>query len=403
MKFNYNWLPLIKTKIKLFVKSLFKQTSAKNEKFTNSKQSTQENLARKHHYVPQFLLRKFSGDKKNINLIVLKNTDIKCGPIKGQCYEKYLHGKDGKLEKAFSILESDTASILLKIENDELLNQDDIFILKTFINYQLMRTTAATNSLEQTIDSLTKMIIGKDKSISKNDLDQLKIGLKHPFLFSLAQANKTVPLFLDLEIKILKNEREIDFVISDNPVILNNQFIEHHQVLSSREGSTGLAIKGLQIFFPISPKFAIFIYDPQVYRIGMQGKMTVNISKNDVKNLNRLQAVFANNCLYALNFSKIGITAAELTSFHKDRQQSKKQITKKVGTRRLSDNRTSELIHTIKIDYRKGIKFSFCQITDKHDYSKYSLAIPPIRSQQILDIHKSYSNFIDELINKKTK
>ncbi|WP_461622080.1 DUF4238 domain-containing protein, partial [Bradyrhizobium sp. 23AC] len=76
------------------------------------------------------------------------------------------------------------------------------------------------------------------------------------------------------------------FITSDHPVVFYNQYAEHRTIRSN----TGLASKGLQIFYPISPYHIIILYDEAIYKIGAKKSTSVDVtSVSDVQQLNDLQ------------------------------------------------------------------------------------------------------------------
>ncbi|MGP8213984.1 MAG: DUF4238 domain-containing protein [Bacteroidia bacterium] len=84
----------------------------------------------------------------------------------------------------------------------------------------------------------------------------------------------------DLACKLIINNSDISFITCDNPVIRYNQFLEKRKFPGGREG---LAIKGLQIFYPICPSLALLFYDNRVYKIGYKKQQSVVTSNsNDI-------------------------------------------------------------------------------------------------------------------------
>src|SRR5687768_13502617 len=68
---------------------------------------------KKQHYVPKFLLRRFSTDKKSINLYNIKSKrKITNANLSNQCYSDYLYGKDLQFEKWLSGIEGELAKLL---------------------------------------------------------------------------------------------------------------------------------------------------------------------------------------------------------------------------------------------------------------------------------------------------
>jgi hypothetical protein len=62
-----------------------------------------------HHYIPRFYLKRFSDalGQKTISLYNYVNSKyIAAAPIKSQCCEDYLYGKDDEIEEALAQLET---------------------------------------------------------------------------------------------------------------------------------------------------------------------------------------------------------------------------------------------------------------------------------------------------------
>src|SRR5207237_4965802 len=96
----------------------------------------------------------------------------------------------------------------------------------------------------------------------------------------------------------LVTDRVPGFVISDHPVVLYNQYAEHHADLQHCLGITGLAAKGLQMFLPLSPAVTLAVFDPSTYQYGGRERIVVRAGPQDVTYLNRLQAIQGVKCIY---------------------------------------------------------------------------------------------------------
>jgi len=101
----------------------------------------------------------------------------------------------------------------------------------------------------------------------------------------------------DLEFKLLKNETDKPFILSDNPTIffndLNNQ--KGHKITNGK----GLGCKGLQIIFPMSPNYILFFYDSWAYKLGSKKSHTISINDVDtVEQFNILQILNSNEVLF---------------------------------------------------------------------------------------------------------
>jgi hypothetical protein len=104
-----------------------------------------------------------------------------------------------------------------------------------------------------------------------------------------------LPIVSDLDFKLLRNKTGIPFWTSDNPAVLYNQFLEKKRPESN---NTGLVSKGLQIFCPISPNYYLFFYDKGTYKVGLEKIRIIQVTENDVRQLNKLQFISANEKLY---------------------------------------------------------------------------------------------------------
>lgn len=256
---------------------------------------------RKQHYVPQFYLRNFScnSDQKTVGVFVLDSGTFRGSvPIRDQAYEKYLYGKESKIEDELGKVEGRAAEVIRRILETSALppgSSEDQSVLLTFSILQHERTMAAADALDEVTDKSMKAVFSDDPRV-KDHLDEVKIGLREPALAALAGAAKNLPVAFDLEWKLLENKSPRRLLTSDNPAIFYNQFLEKRKPYGS---NTGLACKGLQIFLPISPKHLLVFYDRDVYGVGSQSRNVVQTeSHDDIARLNVLQALSARECLY---------------------------------------------------------------------------------------------------------
>ncbi|WP_447096802.1 DUF4238 domain-containing protein [Pseudomonas sp. CF10PS3] len=87
-------------------------------------------------------------------------------------------------------------------------------------------------------------------------------------------------------------------------MVFYNQALEACQ---SYQG-IGTASKGLQIFFPISPKISIIFYDASVYKVGGRRDQTVQITEqNDMDQINILMLANTEENIYFLNSDRINL------------------------------------------------------------------------------------------------
>ncbi len=72
-----------------------------------------------HHYVPQFYLRNFSHNKKNISMYLKSSRKfIEMANIKGQAYKQHLYGETEDLENTLMTIEHKASIVINKIINE---------------------------------------------------------------------------------------------------------------------------------------------------------------------------------------------------------------------------------------------------------------------------------------------
>nr|WP_262895928.1 DUF4238 domain-containing protein [Marivirga aurantiaca] len=102
----------------------------------------------------------------------------------------------------------------------------------------------------------------------------------------------------DLEMKLLVNKTKKMFIVSDNPAVKYNQFLEKR---NHPGGHLGIFTKGLQLFIPLSPSLMLVYFDKWAYKYGNKKEKIILIKNEvDIDQLNYLQFM---NC-YKIIFTK---------------------------------------------------------------------------------------------------
>ncbi len=256
---------------------------------------------KKHHYIPQFYLKKFSirEEKKVIGLYNhQKDIFINEAAIRHQACEKYLYGRNGEVEEDLSKLEfwaSKMMEVMLTSFIPPPQNSNAYDVIKKYLLYQMHRTLKAGNELDDTVTKAMHAVFKLQQNYEK-DYQNLRVVHEDPTLVSLSYSDQMMPFMNYLSCKLLVNLSHLPFITSDNPVIKYNQFMESK---GSYIGATGIAVKGLQIFFPIHPKMMICLYDPYVYKYGSSKKYSIiTESVDEVHQLNCLQYLTSESQLF---------------------------------------------------------------------------------------------------------
>lgn len=270
---------------------------------------------REQHFVPQFYLRYFSKDGKRISLFNFKqNKIITDVSIKQQCSRHNFYNFAPKLEEAFAALEGETAKILRGIKAANTVpaqGTGEFLSLISFIIFQKHRTVGMGYKNDVMTDYLAKLCMEGAPELSHIDLDSIEVKNAYSVALPLSIVGDMIPSVTDLHMHLLINRTPLEFITSDDPVVLHNQYCEE----INYRGVNGWACRGLQVFWPISPTELILLYDPKVYKVGdsHKRKYTTNIlSEDDIAKLNSLQILNAQNNVYFAGFPNFEKTVQQI-------------------------------------------------------------------------------------------
>ncbi|CAC9974437.1 DUF4238 domain-containing protein [Flavobacterium panici] len=227
------------------------------------------NESKKHHYLPQSILRRFSIDSKKKQIYVFdKQTEksytssiLNSGSEKD--YNTVLTDREEfNLEFLFQKIDSLYAEITKKIiEQGSFQNfeADDFASLAAVTVNQLRRTNLERSTLDyvdREIYNTIEKVISESKSNHQNGHE--KLNPEEIKAFSIMNAfdiEEEIYLLLKMGIYLIKNETKIPFIISDTPVVFDNNF---------EYGGLGIFEKGIEIYFPISPQFMVSFCCPTI-------------------------------------------------------------------------------------------------------------------------------------------
>jgi Protein of unknown function (DUF4238) len=244
------------------------------------------------HFVPRCLLRPFTlaENDRSINLYNLNHRrPITKASIKGQCARDYLYGKDGKIEKMLSRVESRYSLIMRGIIEGTKEDEGVLDDLRYFTYLQLVRTEMAVNRARFAYEKMHAGVFGEDaEDPSTPSNHQLMID-------SLKRCVDTYRYISDLKPRLIENRTKTEFVISDDPSIFTNRFT--FQRLKDR--SFGIGSSGALFLMPLTPHLCFVCYDGQVYTAPnlINGRIVVTKS-NDAEAVNELQYLNAAENIY---------------------------------------------------------------------------------------------------------
>lgn len=254
--------------------------------------NTKKNNKRRQHYVPKFYLRNFSENDKSVGIYRFKeNKIIKYGSINENLWEEYFYGEDAVVENKLAEYEGIWDNIISTIIKTERLPKDPRALVQ--LRYFMLMTSARTlkrgNQTNDIYSTVIKKVLEVEnpelfEKIMRGNKDELIVKIDYPALLFMSVVQELLPIVLDLKIDLLINKSSIDYVTSDNPVVLCNELFQEKNL--SR--GFGLGEYGIQLIVPVSPQIAICMYDSEVYTIKKK-----NLDSNST--INKLNELFLNN------------------------------------------------------------------------------------------------------------
>lgn len=239
---------------------------------------------REHHFVPQFYLRGFSTNGRSLNSFnFARGLWIKQASIKHECSRRNLHSFAPGLEQHLKLLEDQASNVIRRVCQWRQPPPRDVAArlwLLTFVAFQRSRTPSAIRQVTAFSEYFRELL--GDQAPSTDELDE------NPLALTLNTTAQVIPVAQDLEMHLIVNASGHEFITSDNPVVLHNQYCEGIKY----RGVNGWACTGLQVFLPLSPSELLLLFDSGVYRVGrsQHGETATLVSNiDDVKAFNSLQ------------------------------------------------------------------------------------------------------------------
>lgn len=295
--------------------------------------------AQNQHYVPCFILRKFTTDKKNKIWVYDKKksrkfqTNIKNVASEKGFYNISADNITATFEPYIADLECRAAVLINKIIKDKALfslSPKDKELFSTFAALQFVRTRGHREKFASFVNDLHEKIqkMGfRKEQIPGKGVPPTKDALKFHTFLSVKDCNKLAPFFFAKYWLLFETPPGSHFFISDNPITLQNHLDFGFY------GNLGLGLKGIEIYFPISPNYCLAFYCPshydtvldaynkysilrenipdintffdptliESYKSGFEAGTAIKMTKENIENLNSLQVIFSEQYVYSIH------------------------------------------------------------------------------------------------------
>jgi hypothetical protein len=230
---------------------------------------------KKHHYVPQFLLRHFAtGSRKNPKIWTLdKSTKvIRWQSVRDVAHENAFYeqqnqnGSSVELEHLMEKLDGIGSRIIRQvIESGSLaLSVED----RIWFSYVVACQMSRTPMIRKDIDNLRAMIINKWGPSARAEGSTRAVGELGPE-DSKGSALRLLAMDTPEFAKILQGKSwflaeappDSPFIIGDNPVT------RHNMLQRPGRGNLGLNNKGIELYLPLSPRYSLHLVCPVLTEI----------------------------------------------------------------------------------------------------------------------------------------
>jgi hypothetical protein len=233
---------------------------------------TYRGIAKVQHYVPQFLLRNFGKGKKHHLHVFDKQTgrafETNAKNVAGESrfYDFEFKGHKLSLEPSLSQLESKAKPLLhrlLHADTVRVLSTEERAVLSVFFAVQFTRTRAFRQQWRSIPEMLAQRL--RRSVNSDEDLKHIEHLIQIPdenqttlevARFMLDASKQFAPHFASKTWLLLQTDRRSPFQIGDNPLALQNS------IDMGPYGNIGLAVRGIEIYLPLSPSRALAMWCP---------------------------------------------------------------------------------------------------------------------------------------------
>jgi hypothetical protein len=226
--------------------------------------------SKKHHYVPQFLLRQFSDGGGQKIYVFDKRTgrvfrsNILNVAAENRLYEFSIGNLTATIEPGLAQFETNAADVLRRILAAQSLAQITILdrtVLAAFVAQLLLRSPHRKAISDDMINQVREKV--RRMGTDPDQLPELKILDENEKKILTAQFlahtwKEFIPIIAFKTWVFHRVSNSGTLYLSDNPVVM------HNEMQFGPRGNLGLAVEGIELYLPLSPTSCLAMYCPKM-------------------------------------------------------------------------------------------------------------------------------------------
>lgn len=221
--------------------------------------------SKRHHYVPQHLIRKFIANDARVHVFdIAEQRTYKQVPknvfLRNRFNEFIFQDYRVSFEKSITQLENAYLPALRKVWSEKTLKnltEEELGQILIFIAFQFLRTDDLRQRLEEMQidlhDKIKKMANGRKLSPDISPLDENEIK-RFSYQFLTNSLKSFARNLVSRHLFLIHSPKDAEFILGDSPVSLHNDNVYGNRT------NLGWEAIGLQIYVPISPKMTIAVW-----------------------------------------------------------------------------------------------------------------------------------------------
>jgi len=246
------------------------------------------------HYVPKFLLRRFGSGKKDRLFVFDKHTEVSFSKAASKLaahnnfYDFDFMGETFTVESVLASVESKAGIHIARIIKDKKLslnNLEERGELAAFFAIQMVRTPAVLATARE--------MFGRMEAWLRREGAPQEFFAPDPLVGEGVNAERAMmarnicnapsdygPALINKDWLLFQTDSKHPYLIGDHPLTM------HNMVEQDGRGNLGIAVKGIELYFPLSPHLALAIWCPshrEIFTQSLQSMDSLSAASNTVR------------------------------------------------------------------------------------------------------------------------